>query len=110
MSEPNPNRRTFLQAGAVAGLGGLAITQTAQAAPALAPAPQQQPKGKPTQFQIACMTLPYSQFPLQRALSGLRGAGYRYVAWGTSHVEAGGKSVPIIAADAPPGRAKELAQ
>ena len=41
----------------------------------------------PTRFQIACMTLPYSQFPLQRALTGIKAAGYQYVAWGTTHVE-----------------------
>ena len=45
----------------------------------------------PTRFQIACMTLPYSQFPLQRALTGIKAAGYRYVAWGTTHVEEDGK-------------------
>ena len=59
-------------------------------------------------FQIACMTLPYSQFPLQRALTGIKAAGYRYVAWGTSHVEENGKQTPVIAADAPPAAAKEL--
>ena len=30
----------------------------------------------PTKFQIACMTLPYSQFPLERALPGIKQAGY----------------------------------
>jgi sugar phosphate isomerase/epimerase len=54
------------------------------------------------------MTLPYSAFPLQRALTGLQGAGYRYVAWGTNHKEDGGKPVPVLPADAPPDRAKEL--
>jgi sugar phosphate isomerase/epimerase len=65
------------------------------------------PRGKPTRFQIACMTLPYSRFPLRRALTGIQAAGYRYVAWGTTHQETDGK-VPVVAADAPPGRAKEL--
>ena len=64
-------------------------------------------RGKPTRFQIACMTLPYSRFPLDRALTGIKAAGYRYVAWGTTHKE-GGEQVPVIAADAPPDRAKEL--
>jgi sugar phosphate isomerase/epimerase len=54
------------------------------------------------------MTLPYSQFTLERALSGIRGAGYRYVAWGTTHREEG-KTVPVLAADVPPARARELA-
>ena len=61
-------------------------------------------------FQIACMTLPYSQFPLQRALQGIRTAGYRYVAWGTSHRETtGGPRVPVMPVDAAPTKAKELA-
>jgi sugar phosphate isomerase/epimerase len=54
------------------------------------------------------MTLPYSQFPLQRALAGIRAAGYRYVAWGTSHVEENGKQTPVIATSAPPSAASVL--
>ncbi len=88
-------RRTFLGAGA-AGAAALAL-----------PA-QEEKKKAPTKFQIACMTLPYGGFPLDRALSGIKGAGYPYVAWGTSHREEGGKSVPVMAADAPPEKAKEL--
>jgi sugar phosphate isomerase/epimerase len=64
-------------------------------------------RDKPTRFQIACMTLPYSRFPLDRALSGIRAAGYRYVAWGTTHQE-GARQAPVIAGDAPPDLAKEL--
>jgi sugar phosphate isomerase/epimerase len=87
------DRRSFLAAGA-AGLSGLALAAE---------------RGKPTQFQIACMTLPYSQFPLVRALAGIKSAGYRYVAWGTTHKEeAEAKPVPVMAADAPPEKAKEL--
>ena len=62
---------------------------------------------QPTQFQIACMTLPYSQFPLPRALEGIRAAGYEHVAWGTTHMEAGVKT-PVMPPDAPPERAAEL--
>ena len=66
---------------------------------------------KPTKFQLACMTLPYSQFPLRRALKGIRAAGFDYVAWGTSHRESpGGDRTPVMAADAPISRAKELGQ
>jgi sugar phosphate isomerase/epimerase len=65
-------------------------------------------QGKATQFQIACMTLPYSRFSLDRALSGIKAAGYRYVAWGTTHRDGAGEA-PVISADAPPDRAKELA-
>jgi sugar phosphate isomerase/epimerase len=64
---------------------------------------------KPTEFQLACMTLPYSQFPLARALKGIKAAGYRHVAWGTSHRETpGGKRIPVMATDAPTAKAKEL--
>jgi sugar phosphate isomerase/epimerase len=63
---------------------------------------------KPTKFQVACMTLPYSAFPLERALAGIKAAGYVYVAWGTAHREADGKMVPVMPGDAPPERAKEL--
>lgn len=68
-----------------------------------------EPKKK-TEFQIACMTLPYSQFPLARALKGIQASGYKYVAWGTSHKEPGGKSAPIIATDAPLQKSKELGE
>ena len=70
--------------------------------------PQQR---KQTKFQIACMTLPYSRFPLQRALTGIKSAGYDFVAWGTSHQEtADGKRIPVLAADASPEKARELAK
>lgn len=55
------------------------------------------------------MTLPYSRFSLRRALAGIQSAGYKYVAWGTTHVEADGKTAPVMPADAAPERAKELA-
>jgi sugar phosphate isomerase/epimerase len=95
------DRRSFLGLSA-AGLAALSVG-SAKGTPAEAAE-----KGKPTQFQIACMTLPYSAFPLERALGGIKAAGYRYVAWGTSHKEAGGKSVPVLAADAPVEQAREL--
>jgi sugar phosphate isomerase/epimerase len=98
-------RRSFLQATALTGLG-LAASSQAEAG---TPVQGQNPKQPPTRFQIACMTLPYSRFPLPRALTGLRDAGYRYVAWGTSHREDGGKDIPVLAADAAPERARELA-
>ena len=67
-------------------------------------------KAKATDFQIACMTLPYSQFPLQRALRGIASAGYRYVAWGTTHRETDAEQrVPVMPADAPPEKARKLA-
>ena len=109
---PAVNRRWLLR-GALASLAGVAIGRAATslseepqpASPPQAPDPQNR-----TRFQIACMTLPYSQFSLERALSGIQSAGYRYVAWGTTHKDASGKSVPVMAEDAPPERAKELAR
>jgi sugar phosphate isomerase/epimerase len=96
------DRRAFLQAGTAA-LAGFAIAK---------PAIGQEKavdKSKPTKFQVACMTLPYAAFPLERALTGLKAAGYRYVAWGTSHVEGGdGKRISVLVGDAPPDKAKEL--
>jgi sugar phosphate isomerase/epimerase len=68
-------------------------------------------KQSPTLFQIACMTLPYSQYPLERALRGIKDAGYQYVAWGTTHKEAGeGQPVPVMPPDAPVETARELGQ
>lgn len=61
-----------------------------------------------TDFQIACMTLPYAQLPLDRALSGIQSAGYKFVAWGTTHKESDGKSVPVMAPEAPAQKAKDL--
>jgi sugar phosphate isomerase/epimerase len=88
------NRREFLGTGAAIATGGFAVGQT---------------KLPPTRFQIACMTLPYSRFPLIRALKGIQTAGFKFVAWGTSHKEEAGKDVPVLARDASPEKAKELA-
>ena len=100
----NPSRRTFLQTGtaALSGLAtcAMATNHTVQAHP---------PERRPTRFQVACMTLPYSRFPLTRALQGIRQAGYRYVAWGTTHME-NGQRVPVIARDATPQQARDLGQ
>jgi sugar phosphate isomerase/epimerase len=90
------DRRTFLGVGAAVVTGGLRPPLARAADP------------KPTKFQIACMTLPYSRFPLARALKGLQAGGYKFVAWGTTHREEG-KDVPVLAKDAPPEKAKELA-
>ena len=95
------NRRSLLQLGAsVASLAMVGPTQAAKDEPAR--------RANPTKFQIACMTLPYAQFPLERALTGIKSAGYRNVAWGTTHRETQGKQIPVVAADAPPEKAKEL--
>jgi sugar phosphate isomerase/epimerase len=63
---------------------------------------------KKTNFQVACMTLPYAQFPLERALTGIRDAGFKFVAWYTSYRDEHGKEMPVVAPDDPPERAREL--
>lgn len=96
------NRRTMLTTSlAAAGGAALASTLSAEEVPK---------KGPKTEFLHACMTLPYRQFPLQRALEGIKAAGYSHVAWGTTHAEEGDDHVPVMAADAPPAKAKELGQ
>jgi sugar phosphate isomerase/epimerase len=82
-------RRDFLTV--AAGAGALAAAEAA------------------TRFEIACMTLPYSAFPMERALTGIQGAGYRYVAWGVNHRDAAGVARPMLAVDAPPAAAASLA-
>jgi len=91
----------------LAGLSAAALLTNASPS-AAAQADAASDAAKPTRFQIACMTLPYSAFPLERALKGIKSVGYEYVAWGTSHVEADGKRAPVMASDAPPEHAKEL--
>ena len=112
---PNVARRAFLRwsAGALAGV--MASTNESrqfvvraddkQSAPTL-----EKPARHHTKFQLACMTLPYSQFPLQRALSGIKSAGFEFVAWGTTHRDDTGKSTPVISPDASPQHAQELSR
>ncbi len=68
------------------------------------------PEGSPTNFQLACMTLPYAPFPLARALKGIAASGFKFVAWGTRHQNSPGQRDPVIAADAPPSAAAQLAR
>jgi sugar phosphate isomerase/epimerase len=99
------NRRTLLVTGTV-GLYGLVLRSQLYSQQT-----KEAPQANPTKFQIACMTLPYSQHPLERALSGIKSAGYQYVAWGTTHREAGeSRGAPVMPPDAPPAKAKELGQ
>ncbi len=72
------------------------------AASALAPTLLAQ-ESSPTRFQVACMTLPYSAFPFERALTGIQSAGYKYVAWGVSH-----EKKPVLDVSAPAADAARL--
>ena len=51
------------------------------------------------------MTLAYAQFPVERGLSGIASAGYRYVAFGPRH-----QNTDTIAEDAPASVARDLAR
>ena len=100
---PRP-RREFLRT-AAAGLMGAVIMGSDSSSRG-----GQEAALKRTEFQLACMTLPYSGFPLKRGLRGVAAAGYSFVAWGTSHQETpGGKRIPVMPTDAAPGKARELA-
>jgi sugar phosphate isomerase/epimerase len=66
-----------------------------------------QPKKEKTKFQVACMTLPYSRFPFERALKGIKDAGYEYVALGTTH-PVDGKNAPILKNDDSAETAKDV--
>ncbi|MEX2300290.1 MAG: TIM barrel protein [Bryobacterales bacterium] len=75
----------------------------------LAAMPAAAQQRRPTNFQMACMTLAYSNFPFERALQGIVKAGYSYVAWGLQHRDGAGQRRNVIDADATPARAKEVA-
>jgi sugar phosphate isomerase/epimerase len=109
-------RREFLGTLATASLAPLPRVDGRAATPApLAADPREtagtgQARPAPTQFQLACMTLPYAQFPLQRALEGIKAAGYSHVAWGVTHKEADGQVRPAMDVDAAPQAAADLAR
>lgn len=65
-------------------------------------------KNEPTRFIHACMTLPYRNFSLERALTGIKNAGFNHVAWGTNHLEEDGERHPVMPEDASPEDAAEL--
>ena len=79
----------------------LALTAAAASTPAAA--------GRPTQFQVACMTHPYSSFSFERSLDGIAAAGYDYVAWGTRHLSSAGQLEELIEFEAPRSEALRLA-
>ncbi len=64
---------------------------------------------KPTRFVLACMTLPWAAYPFVRGLEGVKAAGFKHIAWGDFHLD-NGKRVPVLATDAAPDAAKELAK
>lgn len=106
-------RRDVVRA-AIGALGAAALAQPGRAATAQSSAPvvaaPQFVRGPKTEFQIACMTLPYHAFSFDRALRGIRSAGYRYVALGTTHRDDSGRDVPILAPDASEDQARRIGQ
>jgi len=98
------NRRDLLRAGTMA----LPLA-TWREPRGLFAAASEAKRGK-TEFQIACMTLPFSRFPLQKALEAIKSAGYQYVAWGTRHRESDGENVPVLAADTSTAEARDLGE
>ena len=112
--EEASTRRIWLgnTAGVVAGFAAQALVPPS---PMFGQQPSAQPErrrsGTPTNFQLACMTLPYSEYPFERALKGIKQAGFDYVAWGTTHrTDSDSTGEPVMAADAPASRARELGQ
>lgn len=95
------DRRDLLRATTLGACGLFAFSETANGR-------SRREKAEKTRFQIACMTLPYSAFPVDRALKGIREAGFRHVAWGLNHATERGGSEPMLAEDAPLSRAKDL--
>lgn len=116
------HRRDFLATLAASGL----TSTVAGATPALAvpatrvPSPESRfpisdqaesapPRGA-TRFQMACMTLPYAAFPIERALEGIQKAGYPHVAWGVTHKDASGQQRPAMDVEAAPAASAALAR
>ncbi len=66
--------------------------------------------GESTKFQIACKTNPYYAFSFERAVKGIAGAGYRYIAWGSKYTNSTGERTDLLPIDAPLAEAKRLAR
>ncbi len=98
MRKSTLTRRAFVRGVAAAG-SSMAILNTLASV---------QEEKKPTKFQLACMTLVYSSFTLERALEGIAKSGFEYVAWGTRHRDTSGQTVPLLDLDAVPVKAREL--
>src|SRR5262249_37868638 len=70
---------------------------------AAAPAAAATTPGGFTEFQIACMTLPYGAFKVERAIEGIAKAGYKYMAFGSRH-----QGEDTVAVSAPASRMRDL--
>ncbi|MEX1135602.1 MAG: sugar phosphate isomerase/epimerase [Balneolales bacterium] len=103
------DRRSFLKNGALAA-GALATGAftTGSTSSLTRPVLTASEGNEKTRFLHACMTLPYRNFPLERALTGIKSAGYDHVAWGTEHREEDGEDHAVMPTDAHPDQAAEL--
>lgn len=61
-----------------------------------------------SEFQIACMTIPFQQFSFEQGVKGVAAAGFRYIAWGPNQTDSAKRRLDTIALDAGPARAREL--
>jgi sugar phosphate isomerase/epimerase len=68
-----------------------------------------QTSSQSTEFQIACMTIPFQAFSFERGVKAVAAAGFKYLAWGPNQADSSsGKRTDTIGLDAGTGRAKEL--
>jgi len=77
---------------------------------ALCALPTMQAQTQWTDFQMACMTLPYAAVPFERSLEGIRGAGYTHVAWGLTHPDSSGARKMLLDVNAGAAAARALAK
>ena len=61
-----------------------------------------------TEFQIACMTIPFQGYSFERGVKGVAAAGFRFLAWGPNQTDSSNRRTDTIALDAGPARAREL--
>lgn len=94
------SRRELFRAAAGVAAAGIAVSKVSSAPAA----------GAKTNFQIGCMTLPFSGYPFLDAIQAIQRAGNRYVAWGTRHAGAEGKPVELLEVDDAPSKAAMLAK
>jgi sugar phosphate isomerase/epimerase len=82
------NRRQFLKTAGAVAASGAAFAQD-----------------RFSEFQIACMTLPYGAFTVERAIEGIAKAGYKYMAFGSRH-----QGKDTIAVEDQPAKVRDLAK
>lgn len=106
-------RRKLIQAATAAAIVSWAGLMNGKSAAGQSPQPVAPTEtfatGRLTEFQIGCSTFPYRRFPLDRCLSGIARAGFRYLGWGTSYLDELGQKRPLLDIEASPEAAKELA-